>query len=236
MNARILTAALVGLVPAVAWVAACGGSSSHRPAGDVVAGDTRPGPVDTVAPADTVASDTRPLPLDTAGQGDTSADTSGGGCDHQGWNPTGSTVAQISAGAEAGTWDSLFVDSYSDDVAVPYDLLGLEFYFGFGADDGPHTLTFTGENYADCAECLLVYAGCDDAFACERVFLASSGTLSVTENGGNGGNFAGTIDNVVLTEVTIDDTSYESTVVPGGQRWCIPSFTFQAFVDLYSPQ
>jgi|GEM_PF-1742416 len=234
-------AMFIGLVSAALLTVACGGSSERRPRDTFASGDTRPA-TDTVA-RDTVATDTRPVPVDTAGgdatpadtaAADTTADTSGGGCDHEGWLPNGSTSGQISAGAEAGTYDTLFVDSYSDDSAVPFDLLGLEMYYDYGADDGPHSHTFTGENYAECAECLLIYAGCDDDFACQRTFLASSGTLQVTENGGNGGQFTGTISDIVLEEVTIDDTTFESTVVPGGQRWCIPSYTFQAFIELYS--
>ncbi|TNF22857.1 MAG: hypothetical protein EP329_28170 [Deltaproteobacteria bacterium] len=230
---RILVA-LTGLTLALG---ACGGSSSRpAPRDTVSSGDTFTASDVTVQ--DTTATDTRPVPLDTTGTDTATADTGGTttGCDYNGWTPNGSTSGQITAGAEEGTWESLFIDSYSDDVEIPFDLLGLEMYFEYGADDGPHTHTFTGENYADCGECLLIYAGCDESFECSRTFLAKSGTLQVTENGGSGGNFAGTLSNVVLEEVTINETTWQSTVVSGGQRWCVPSFSFQTFIDLYTPE
>lgn len=203
--------------------AGCGGDDSPRDRQDAntltdtrVAADTRP------------ATDTRPAPLDvtvqdSAGPVDTSSPT---GCTRTGWTPSGSMLGQLAEGETAGAYDTLFVDSYSDDEAVPYDLLGLELYFDMGADTGPHSFAFSGENYAECHTCLLVYAGCDDDFNCTKTFLASAGRVEVTATGGPGDTFHAGLRDVVLDEVSIDDETFESAPVAGGERWCIPSFTY----------
>jgi len=239
MNVRHLAPTLAALALAAGFA----GCSSHRASSPrdtvssndtVSASDTRPAPTDTVAHSDTTVQDTGPVDTTTPTDATTPTDTSSDSCTYSGWTPAGSTTAQITAGTAAGTYDNLFVDSYSDDAAVPFDDLGLEFYYP-DANAGVHTFTFTGENYADCAECLLVYQGCDESFTCAHIFLASSGTLHVSENGSEGGAFKGSLTNVVLDEVTIDGSTYASTLVPNGQRWCIPSFTYDTTITLYTP-
>lgn len=224
---------------------ACGSDADGVPTTDAVATDTRvadtasPAPdtasptLDTASPAPdaaTPAPDTNLFPPDTLATVDTVTPS----CVRTGWEPEGTSLAAASlSGGEA---DALFLDSYSSDDGVPYDILGLELYYYLDADDGPHTFTFAGENYETCHTCLLIYADCPDEGACGKAFLAQSGTLTISTNGGPGGRLVGALADVTLTEVTIDANTYVSTPVDGGETWCVPSFAFDEEIGTFASE
>jgi hypothetical protein len=45
--------------------------------------------------------------------------------------------------------------------------------------------------------------------------------MDVTENGGTGGTFTAELADLRLIEVDVDDATYRSTPVVGGDVWCI---------------
>lgn len=121
------------------------------------------------------------------------------------------------------------------DAAAPTDLFVIQSWHDMGAPNGPYAFSFDGENYATCSTCALFGQGCPapsgmgsmlmyDLPNCDKVFLVVEGELAVD---GIGMNYAGTITDVEAIEVTIDwSGSFTSTVVPGGDRWCMDSLTF----------
>ncbi|MCA9517301.1 MAG: hypothetical protein KC635_20315, partial [Myxococcales bacterium] len=128
---------------------------------------------------------------------------------------------------------ALYYELYdTTDESAPYSLVSVELYYDFGAETGAQNITFTGENYADCGYCLLIYADCAaDGSSCDKTYLAQSGTLDITANGGMTGNFAGSLSDVTLTEVTVDDEDFTSTPVAGGKTWCLPSLSFDQTIE-----
>lgn len=102
--------------------------------------------------------------------------------------------------------------------------MSMDFYFTLGATDGPHTVTFDGENLSTCHSCFLVRRKCG-ATSCisGQVFLAQEGTAEFTELGAAGERMKGTIRNAVLAEVTIE-SGLNTVLVPGGETWCIDNY------------
>jgi hypothetical protein len=148
-----------------------------------------------------------------------------GTCTKSGFTPAEQT-------AEVST-DGMQYQALSSTTA-PADLLWINFYYGYGDPPpltGPGTFTLgetpDEQNWATCGTCVLLLANCDDQGACDKYFFAESGTLTVTDFQ-TGGNFAGTLTNARLVEVTIDTTTYDSTPVPGGDTWCLSSYAFDA--------
>tara|TARA_R110002096_G_scaffold171490_6_gene344579 strand:- start:44331 stop:44915 length:585 start_codon:yes stop_codon:yes gene_type:complete len=107
--------------------------------------------------------------------------------------------------------------------------LTFDFYFPFGATDGPHNLVFDGENLRDCHTCLVARRNCESARCSDgKAFLVQEGTASITALGAAGTSFQGTIENAVFAEVTISAADLETTVVPGGETWCIDRHDFDS--------
>lgn len=123
---------------------------------------------------------------------------------------------------------TLFVD-VSNNTKAPADILFVELYFDLGANASPHMFTLTGENYQDCGTCVLIGANCDDN-GCDSVFLADTGQANFTSIGAPHGQFTGTITDLELIEVTIDGTTFVSTPVPNGERWCIDQLDIDTLV------
>ena len=144
---------------------------------------------------------------------------------------TGFTATDESAGYDSQNND-VYYDGYTATTS-PYDELEVGLYFDYGNPKptiGPGTYTIGGttaeQNAATCGTCIMLWQGCDDtAGTCAKTFFATSGTLTVTTMDNTGG-FVGTLTNAHLVEVTIDDTTGNSTPVAGGQTWCIPSYSF----------
>jgi len=55
--------------------------------------------------------------------------------------------------------------------------------------------------------------------------------VEITNIGTIGGTFAATFHNVIFREVTIDTSTWVSTVVPGGEVWCIDNFSFNQPIE-----
>ncbi len=113
------------------------------------------------------------------------------------------------------------------------DLLIVELWFKYGATSTPHSHVFTGENYSTCHTCVTLKTGCQDS-ECQRTFLVQSGTLNVTTLDDGNNVVAGTVTDLVATEVTINPSTAVSTPVPGGETWCVPSHPFQATFNVFS--
>ncbi|MCP4447229.1 MAG: hypothetical protein GY811_18050 [Myxococcales bacterium] len=108
----------------------------------------------------------------------------------------------------------------------------LDFYFPFGATDAPHSVVFNGENLKDCHTCLVVRRSCEsDRCADGKAFLVQEGTAQVTAIGAAGTSFAGSISNAVFAEVSTSLADLETTVIPGGETWCIDQLDFEATVS-----
>jgi hypothetical protein len=142
-------------------------------------------------------------------------------CDHRGLTPVSESLTYRSA-------DPRVVRYVGRSAAqVPYDALVVELWPGLaGAPTAPGTYAIREQNYADCALCVLVYAGCGSS-GCERTFLANAGRVSVgILPTGVGETVQWEVGAVVLTEVRIDAQTSRSTPVAGGQTWCLDGASF----------
>lgn len=102
-------------------------------------------------------------------------------------------------------------------TTFPQDRLLIQFING--ANTGAFIL---GDNYETCNECVLINTSCT-LNACLKIFLAESGTLTITSTNSP---FEGYLSNVKLREVTIDPFTFVSTPVPGGEELCIDLYLF----------
>ena len=106
-------------------------------------------------------------------------------------------------------------------VAVHFDDLVLEIYGSQGAPTGAFDFVLSGENYDACSVCVLLRADCVEAEECDKTFLATSGRVIVEENGGVDGLLVGRLLDVELVEVEIDEQTFRSTPVRGGETRCV---------------
>ncbi len=119
-------------------------------------------------------------------------------------------------------------------ASSPFDLLLIEFYYGFGdppplTGPGTYVLATTAveQNYATCGTCVSIASGCDEvAGTCAKRFFATAGRIDVEEFGAVGEPFSGVASGLTLVEVTIDPDTFLSSPVPGGEGWCIDSYSF----------
>ncbi len=200
------------LLPALsaALLVACDSSSGKpSPAGTADAID------DAIADHDaTGAEDTTTAAADTT--------TVAPGCDESGFTAAVTQFGKVGSG----------VTSYQEATSEeePYDLLSFDIYVDneYDGATGPGTYDLSGLNYKDCANCVLIRTGCMGP-SCDKTYYASTGAL-VIEHWSEQEGFAGYLDGVVLDEVTIDSSSFESTLVPGGKRWCLDGYRFHATV------
>ncbi len=116
---------------------------------------------------------------------------------------------------------------YTADASLtfPTDSLAIEIY-----DEPPTAGSYTlGENYETCLYCVLIYTDCDES-SCGSTLLATGGTLNITEVGVDGGRFTGTLTNAQFEEVAINEDTFRSTPVPGGELRCVDSYSFDIFI------
>lgn len=186
-------------------MSACGDDGdSNEPAADTT-GATDTGALDDTAPDTTT-------PVDT---------TAANGCTTTGFVP----VAEDAAAA-FGAFRYLAQDT----LGAPVSVVTFELVEGLGAD-GPGTYDIVDDNFADCGNCLTISQNCDENLSnCEKAFLAQSGTLEITSWGDSGSTFAGTLSNAVFYEATFGD-DLTSTIVDGGDTWCLDSYSFSAVVQ-----
>ncbi len=183
-----------------------------------VAPDTTADTTPDVAP-DTTAPDT----TDEDSAADTTPDTGPVvTCDR-----TGFTSVAEDAGFTFGILNYLAQSTLGE----PVDVLNLQFITDNGGASAPGNFTFTGENYSSCGNCLTIFVGCDANLGnCSKTFLANSGTMVIESIGDSEATLKGSLTDVVLVEVTVDN-AFVSTVVEGGETWCLPSRTFDLTIQ-----
>lgn len=121
-------------------------------------------------------------------------------------------------------------------TGTPFDRILVQIYSDFGGPTEPGTYTLDGINYADCGLCLLAFSGCETGASCEKTFYAEQGEVEITALGGVGDQFAAVVKNVVFDEVTIDQNTFQSTPVQGGEDWCVSELPFdQEIIDPAAP-
>ena len=124
-----------------------------------------------------------------------------------------------------------YYDGWSSD-SDPFDSMSLELFFGAGAPTAagtyPLASTAAEQDYYSCSTCVLFAADCTDGGGCEKFYFPTGGTLELTSVADAVGEaITGTITDLELVEVTIDET-YHSTPVTGGETWCVDSYSFDA--------
>ena len=124
-----------------------------------------------------------------------------------------------------------FVAWYSADSGStpPVDNFSIEVYAieRFGGPSTPGVYPIQDENYADCGLCVTGRWSCGADGRCANGFLASNGTVEITEMPQAVGDaFGGTVSNVWMRAVTVSGADV-STPVPGGDVWCIDGFSFR---------
>jgi hypothetical protein len=117
----------------------------------------------------------------------------------------------------------LFVYQGRNNASAPFDEIQIASYQGepYNGPRSPGTYSLDGNNYEDCALCMLLIMDCDEQYACNTVFFADEGDLEVTSMSANGGRFTALLNKVVFREVTIDSSTYESKPISGGKTWCL---------------
>jgi len=189
-------------------------ADTHSPAPDAAA--------DTAGPSDDTAN---PTPDTGSATPDVAADTGSGlptGCDRSGF----SAVLQ---GFEKS--DGVAILEMRSSEGEPVDVLQIEIYTSGdyrGATEAG-TYPLTGSTYEDCSNCVVVRAGCTDS-GCSKRFLVDQGDLVISQWDLAGGRFAGHLEGAKAHEVTIDADTYVSTLVPGGETWCLDGVAFDAEV------
>jgi hypothetical protein len=191
---------------------------------DTAAAD--PGATVDTATTDTAATDTAATDAattDTAATDTAMTDTPLLGCAHNEFT----AVAQ-----DAGDYLGIFRYLAQSTLGAPVDLMTFEFIPGVaGVATGVGQYILTDDNYADCANCLTMSYQCDENLSnCAQAFLVQSGTLDITTWDAAGGTFAGTLSDAIFAEATFDG-QLNSTVVPGGDAWCIQSYSFSATIQ-----
>lgn len=112
------------------------------------------------------------------------------------------------------------------------DTFSVQFYgTNLGLDPlVPGTFDLTAapdDNYATCAHCVLVYTQPTDANATPKAFFQTAGTMDLTKISDPVTlDTAASLTGLVLSEVTIDQNTFESTPVSGGTCLSIASFSF----------
>lgn len=117
---------------------------------------------------------------------------------------------------------------------APVDIIQLELYKGFGVFTGgeivPGTYTIAGDelNYATCGVCPRIFTDCTDTACADQQFYATGGTVTITSITPN---LTFTVQDLTFVEVTIDETTFQSTPVPNGCSTAVTSASFDAVVE-----
>lgn len=170
--------------------------------------------------------------LDAPPQGSDAArpiDASAGSCDAA----ASYTAAPTDAAATLGDDGSLDLTGNLDAVTV----LEITLYPGTGdfpgsavAPESDRSLAGSDAQFATCGTCVLVYGGVSTSSGVPiagATYLASGGTISVTSTTPT---FAGTLTDVTLARVHIDEQTNESVPVGDGCTTSVPSLAFSADV------
>lgn len=118
------------------------------------------------------------------------------------------------------------------EAAPPTDFLQIQLYAGYGVfgtgavTPGTYQLTGDETNFATCGACVIITTDVTQNSAGDN-YMATGGTLTVTTAGtANGQMLVGSLSNVTLTHVNIDDTTGETTAVGDGCNTQITSASF----------
>ncbi|MEO8702233.1 MAG: hypothetical protein ABI867_19470 [Kofleriaceae bacterium] len=142
----------------------------------------------------------------------------------------------ISMTTPPATTPDFFQMEVALDGATPPDVMLIQLYKGFGvfATDFPTTfpatIPLTGDEaqFASCGACILVLGDIgSDGMATGDPYLATGGTLTLTSISPM---LTGTISNIELTRVTIDDQD-TSAPSPDGCTSSVDSMSFTATPD-----
>ncbi|MCC6623295.1 MAG: PPC domain-containing protein [Deltaproteobacteria bacterium] len=176
---------------------------------------------------DTTADTTSDTTTSTATATDASTSTDTGDTSTPTCDKSGITIVEQYMEYESG------VTRYEGYTAgETFDALLIQFYpplsGGESPLDGPGNYPIGAnvddQNFSTCTTCILAYEGCG-AETCEKIYFATGGTIQVTEFDPEGFVFKGTVTDLVLAEVTIDDDNV-SHPVAGGDTWCVATSPF----------
>jgi len=139
-------------------------------------------------------------------------------CSNEGFD----TIATQTTLNETNPDQIRFVHRAVNTTAPPNDELQFVSFQGspYNGPAKPGSYDVGGQNTADCGLCLLVLADCSGP-DCKKTFFAKSGTLQILSMEGIGGTFKAVLNDVILEEVTVDEYTYRSTPVAGGETWCL---------------
>ena len=144
-----------------------------------------------------------------------------GNCDRNGFDPSSTGAALERFGLQ-----------YSAEGGAPAgsERFWVQIYTDFNGPTQPGRYTVDNENFADCGLCLLAFSGCDGE-SCERTFYADNATVNITAMDGPGGRFAATVESAVFQEVEIEQDTFRSVPVAGGESWCIGDYDFDEAIE-----
>lgn len=141
-------------------------------------------------------------------------------CDNDGYTAVAESVSQFGTSSIGYAANSA--------LSYPNDRMTIEIFQSplFGGPTEVGTYPITGENYSNCGICILIKTYPEPGGAPDKIFFAKEGEVNFTSLGEDG-NFSGSLNAMLLKEVTIDE-NFNSTPVVGGQNWCIALFEFSA--------
>ena len=152
-------------------------------------------------------------------------------CTYDNFNVAGERAFVVNASTD----QPIFVFQATDSGSSPMNVLEILSYPGepYHGPNGVGTYSMDGNNYEDCSLCMLIYEHCGES-SCESVYFADLGELQVNSAMEVNQNFSATLRNVVFKEVSIDQETYRSTPIDGGNTWCVDSLTIGAIAEEYS--
>lgn len=139
------------------------------------------------------------------------------------------TPASEEAFRDADTMPEIIFYKSALNMDVKLDELWIELWKGSGAYEtgeivaGAVALAGPEVNYATCGACVLIDVDVDPDTGREGTLLATGGTLNLTSVSPN---LKGTLSNVTLTQVAIDDESSESTPLGNDCHATVTSIAF----------
>ncbi|MFH2009194.1 MAG: hypothetical protein ABI333_21575 [bacterium] len=155
-------------------------------------------------------------------------DAATGDCDRNSFTPV----------SETATWtDSRMYYQGATSENLPADVIQIEIWSSYGGPTTPGTYTLEGgadANYETCGLCPLMFANYTSSGP-GKIFYADTGNVQITSIGSIGSTFAATLHNVIFREVTINESTAHSTVVPGGETWCLNGYSFSQVIQEGSP-
>ncbi len=109
-------------------------------------------------------------------------------------------------------------------------IINFEFYSGIESSLTAPLNLATGNqgNYETCAACIRVVALNAAGDAVVKTFFQDGGTMTLTEDPFTNQKMLGTATDVSLVEVTIDENTFKSTLVPGGVCLSLGTITLNA--------